>query len=136
MNNKFLVFFGGVALLVAFGLCYSSCKKETGQSTPWVSLNFAGNFSGTENCLLSGTRSNNISITAINATQVSINNLYGFGKSVTGNISHDSCIIQPQICDTLIMQGMALLSSDTLTLFIIASSFGKEEKCNAVLIKQ
>ena len=126
-----------IVLSLALGLLFygSACKVEP-HKTSGPSLRLAGTFTGNETCLLAGGQTNTISIAAINDSTISVSNLYGLGKSVTGTVLHDSCTIQPQICDTVIMQGLLILSGDTLNLSIIASSFGREDKCNAVLIKQ
>ena len=131
MLNRFNA--GLIALSIITGLIFyqSSCKK----APQWASSKFAGNFSGNETCLLSGAQRASLKIVAINDTQVNITNLYGITKSLIGNISHDSCTLPPQIADTLVMQGLLILSSDTLNLSIIASSFGRENSCTAVLIK-
>ena len=123
-----------LCLTIITGLIFfqASCKK----SPVWDSSKFAGNYMGAETCLLTSPQSSTISIVATSATQISITNLYGLGKSLVGSVSHDTCTIQPQICDTFVMQGILILSSDSLNLAIIASSFGKEDKCNAILIKQ
>ena len=133
MLNRFisgLVCFAAIGGIIFYG---ASCKKE---AKPWASSLFAGNFSGNESCILSGTGQTSIRIIAINDTQVSVTNLYGVNRSLIGNVSHDTCNIPPQIADTLVMQGILLLSSDTLNVSIIASSFGRENRCSAVLIKQ
>ena len=85
---------------------------------------------------MAGAQTNTISIVATDDSTVSVTNLYGLGKALSGKVVHDSCTISPQICDTVVMQGLLILSGDTLNLSIIASSFGREDKCNAVLIKQ
>ena len=131
MRNKLSYLGFGVVFTLGFTCAVVSCKKEA----PWASSLFAGNFSGTETCLLTGVQPNSLNIVATSATQVSITNLYGQSKPLIGNVSHDTCTIPPQICDTFVIQGTLLLSSDSLSTFVIASSFGKEDKCNAVLIK-
>ena len=103
---------------------------------PSPSTTFAGNYGGNETCLLNGNLSDTLHIVATGATQVSITNLYGLPNAVTGSISNDSCVIQPQLNNGYVVQGLLLLSNDTINLSIIASSFGREDKCTAVLIKQ
>ena len=129
--SAFIVLLFGLSLLVYA----ASCKVEPNKA-PWPSLQFVGNFTGNETCLLSGAQANSLSIVATSDSTVSVTNLYGLGKSLTGKVVHDSCTISPQICDTVVMQGLIILSGDTLNLSIIATSFGREDKCNAVLIKQ
>jgi len=128
-QNIFTVILISIGLL----LCSAGCKKK---SAPWPSLSFAGNFKGNESCLLNGAQPDTLHIVATNANSVSITNLYGLLQPVTGAISNDSCIIQPQISGNYVLQGILLLSSDTISMSIIASSFGREDNCNAVLIKQ
>jgi hypothetical protein len=133
MRNKLCAVLTGVVVTAFLILSVSSCKKK---AAPWDSLQFAGTFSGTETCLLSGTPANTLNIAALSDSTIGITNLYGLMKTLTGNISHDTCIIQPQLCDTVLLQGMMIISADSLRLNIIATSFGRENKCNAVLIKQ
>jgi hypothetical protein len=125
--------FTTVLISMSLLLCCAGCKKKP---APWPSLSFVGNFNGNESCLLNGAQSDTLHIVATNATSVSITNLYGLSQLVTGSISNDSCVIQPQISGNYVLQGILLLSSDTINMSIIASSFGREDKCNAVLIKQ
>ncbi len=126
-----------IVLSLALGLLFygSACKVEPHKTT-WPSLRLAGTFTGDQTCLLANAQTNTITIVATDDSAVSVTNLYGLGKSVTGKVVHDSCTISPQICDTVVMQGLLILSGDSINLSIIASSFGREDKCNAVLIKQ
>jgi len=133
---------GPFFLIIVFSLCFivliPGCKKETAK-TPWPSQVFEGNYTGTEVCSASGTQLNTISITATSATQISISNLYGSGKSFTGVVSNDSCIIQPQIYNNgagnAQMQGNFVLISDTINLSILVATFGQQDICKAVLVK-
>ena len=118
----------------------SSCKKVSpSPPIPWPSKNFAGVFSGNDVCLISGTRADSITIVATAATQVNITNLYGSGKVFYGTVSNDSCYIQPQVYNNgsgnAVMQGNFVMTGDTINLFIIVSTFGQEDKCTAVLVK-
>jgi len=137
MPSKISSFFCGVliwAILMLFG---TSCKKTA--PMPWPSQTFAGVFSGNDVCLISGTNSNSITVTATSANQVNIANLYGSGKVFYATVSNDSCYIQPQVYNNgsgnALMQGSFVMYNDTIKLSIIISSFGQEDRCNAVLVK-
>ena len=129
-----------VFIVVGVALFIVSCKKETTKPVLWPSTSFAGSFAGNESCALTGSGANNIAITAASATQVSIYNLYGSGRSFNGVVSHDTCTILPQVYNSgggnALMQGQLVLTSDTLTLNIIISAFSSENTCHAVLVKQ
>ena len=129
-----ILVFMGLMLLVF------SCKKETVKVSPWLSSKFEGIFAGNNVCYRAGVQPNSITITASAPTQISIANLYGSGKAFTGTISNDTCIIPPQLYDAgngrSIMQGSFVLRSDSVMLGIIVTTFGQEDICNAVLLKQ
>lgn len=132
-------FLAGIFCLALLTLFFSSCKPEP-KNTPWLSLNFAGKFSGNDVCLVSGSQPDTINIAAAGAAQVNITNLYGSGKTFTGNLSNDSCYIPSQFYNNgtgnTELWGSFVLTSDTINLFLIVSTFGHEDKCSAVLVKQ
>ena len=137
MPNKTGLVFLSVVFVACLALFSSSCKKVP--PPPWLSLNFAGTFSGNDVCLLSATQPDSITVVATGATEVNITNLYGPGKVFYGNVSNDSCYIVPQVYNNgtgnAIMQGNFVMTGDTINLFIIVSTFGQEDKCTAVLVK-
>ena len=134
--------FSVISLIVSLAIVLSSCKVEPNKvaPTPWPSLKFAGNFSGNDICLIAGSQSNSITVMATDTTKVNITNLYGTGKVFKATISNDTCTIPPQVYNNgtgnALMQGLYVITGDTITLSIIVSTFGQEDKCNAVLIKQ
>ena len=140
MPNKRSSFFLAIAFAVCIMLFVPACKVEPLPKPVWPSLNFAGVFSGNDICLISGTQPDSITITATATAQVSISNLYGSGKSFTGTVSNDTCYIQPQVYNNVtgnaVMQGSFVMAGDTINLAIIISTFGQEDKCNAVLVKK
>ena len=122
--------------LIAFVglLCVAGCTKVPAPTLP--SARLSGNFVGKEICLLSGNLSDTLRIVATSATQVNIVNLYGLPNAVTGSISNDSCVIQPQLNNNYVVQGLLVLANDTLNLSLVVTSFGREDKCAAFLIRQ
>ena len=142
MRNKGGLLYPVIILLVGFILFVAACKKESAKSTtaPWLSLNFAGSFSGNNVCSVSGTQAGSITVAATTPTQVSITNLYASGKTFYGTVSNDTCFIQPQIYNNgsgkAVMQGIIVHSSDSVMLEMIVTTFGQQDKCSAVLVKQ
>ena len=135
MHHRLLLRHIVCIVISVLGLLCTSCKKEASKQVVWASSAFAGNYGGSEYCSFNAASPGNITISAINDSTVSIADLYTSGRSVTGYISHDSCVIHPQISDTVILQGLIILKTDTLNLTIIASGFGQQNKCTAVLLR-
>ena len=132
MKPASIIFIGSTAL--ALLLCLGACTKSPPAQLP--SARFAGNFSGNEICLLNGNQTDTLHITATGASQISIANLYGLPKSTIGNVSNDSCVIVAQLDNNYVIQGLLVLHNDTIMLSLIATSFGREDKCTAILVKQ
>jgi hypothetical protein len=123
-----------IPIILGLLLCIAGCAKAPSPTLP--SARFAGNFGGYETCLFNGSSSDTLHIVSSGAAEVSITNLYGLSNAVTGTISNDSCVIQPQVKNNYVIQGLLILSNDTINLSIMATSFGRQDKCTAVLVKQ
>ena len=121
-------------------LLYACKKEQSNPVAPWRSTVFTGNYAGNETCLSAGNQSSTIQITAISNTGITVTNLYGSGQTFKGTLSGDTCTIAPQVYNTgsgnAVMQGQMILVSDTLSVFIIVSTFSHEETCKALLLKQ